>query len=140
MTGRRVGDEVADALAARLAAPDLAHVRLDRRRLAPPTRLLALDLTGPGWTVSLAVGDDGSATLAAGGVPLAERDVAEDVAGFVDGTVLPLVAALDAGAVAIERRDDRGGRLRSATVTFAGTPPAGLLPVHRYRALPGARG
>ncbi|MCG7287828.1 hypothetical protein MHY85_17835 [Cellulomonas sp. ACRRI] len=140
MAGRRVGDEVADALAARLEHPGHAHVRLGRQRLAPPTRLLALELAGPGWTVSLAVGDDGWATLATGGVPLAERDVSEGVAGFVDGTVLPLVAALDSGAIAIERRHDRGGRLRSATVTFAGSPPAGLLPVHRYRALPGARG
>ncbi|GIG35675.1 hypothetical protein [Cellulomonas pakistanensis] len=140
MTGRRVGDEVADALAERLAGPDLAHVRLDSRRPAPPTRLVVLDLTGPGWAVSLAVGDDGGTVVSADGVPLAEPDVAGDVTGFVDATVLPLVAALDAGAVAIEREHDRRGRVRDATVTFSGTPPAGLPPVHRYRALPGARG
>lgn len=139
MTGRRVGDEVADALAARLAGPDGAHVRVVRRRLAPPARLLVLDLTGPGWTLSLAVADDGAAALAIGGVPLVELDVADDVDGFVETTLLPLLAAMDAGSVAVEVRRDRRGQVAAGTVTFAGTPPAGLQPAHRYRAAPGAR-
>jgi hypothetical protein len=130
-------DAAADALRAPLAAlPGERAVTVEP--LGPHARVLRV--RGEGWEVAAVGGPDGELDVQLVGASDLGCVDAADPAAVVARTLVPLVRALDAGTVVVERRFDRRHRVRAATVTFTGEQPAGLPPSARLVVLRAARG